>query len=75
MLHLTFILIQSLSTIFFFLQMNIFLKKADISWNGLGLEGAKALKEMLINNNVLEEINISNNRIDTEASVEIGRGY
>ena len=55
--------------------MNIFLKKVDISWNGLGLEGAKALKEMLINNNVLEEINISNNRIDTEASVEIGRGY
>ena len=55
--------------------MNIFLKKVDISWNGLGLEGAKSLKEMLVNNNVLEEINISNNRINTEAAVEIGRGY
>lgn len=38
------------------------------------MEGAKALGEALRNNNVLEEINVSNNRMSAEGAVLLAKG-
>ena len=40
------------------LKANIFLRKLDLSYNGLGKDGAVALGEALRENNTLEELNI-----------------
>lgn len=42
----------------FFFKGNIFLRTLDLSYNGLGKEGAVALEEALKNNNTLEDLNI-----------------
>lgn len=40
------------------LKGNIFLRTLDLSYNGLGKEGAVALEEALKHNNTLEDLNI-----------------
>lgn len=39
-------------------QANIFLRTLDLSYNGLGKDGAVALGEALKDNNTLEDLNI-----------------
>lgn len=41
-----------------FLKANVFLRKLDLSYNGLGKDGAAALGEALRENNTLEELDI-----------------
>lgn len=43
---------------FFFFKGNIFLRSVDLSFNGLGKEGAIALGQALKENSVLEELNV-----------------
>lgn len=43
---------------FLFFQGNIFLRSVDLSFNGLGKEGAFALGQALRDNSVLEELNV-----------------
>ena len=50
------------------------MKSINLSWNGFGLEGAIALGEALKVNNVLEEIDVSSNRINTEGAVCLAKG-
>ncbi|KAL8594491.1 hypothetical protein ACOMHN_024936 [Nucella lapillus] len=50
------------------------MRKINLAWNGLGLEGAAALGEALKGNTVLEELNVMNNRINTEGAVLMGKG-
>ena len=40
----------------------------------MGLEGAKAIGEALVTNNVLEDLNVSNNRISAEGAVTLAKG-
>lgn len=49
------------------------IKKFFIGWNGLSQEGAKAFFKTIKENEVLEELDISNNRIATEGAVYIAK--
>ncbi|XP_024275107.1 leucine-rich repeat-containing protein 74B-like [Oncorhynchus tshawytscha] len=55
-------------------QANIFLRTLDLSYNGLGKDGAIALGEALKDNNTLEDLNISNNRIPPEGAIRFTMG-
>jgi predicted nucleic acid-binding Zn finger protein len=46
----------------------------NLSWNGIGNDGAKALGDALKLNAALEVLDITNNRIMTEGSVYLGKG-
>lgn len=50
--------IKWIEMVFFLFQGNIFLRSADLSFNGLGKEGAVALGQALRENQVLEELNV-----------------
>lgn len=45
-------------------QENVSLEEIDLSWNGLGAEGMKALTTSLGKNRVLKVLNIANCRVD-----------
>lgn len=45
----------------------------DLSSNGLGYNGALAIRECLLRNTVLKTLNISNNRINWEGALVGGR--
>uniref|UniRef100_A0A672IG31 Leucine rich repeat containing 74B n=1 Tax=Salarias fasciatus TaxID=181472 RepID=A0A672IG31_SALFA len=55
---------------------NVFLRKLDLSFNGLAREGALALGQTLRDNNVLEELNVryDNNRIPPEGAIRLAMG-
>lgn len=52
---------------------NLGIKKFYIGWNGLSQEGAKAFFKTIKENEVLEELDLSNNRIATEGVVYIAK--
>lgn len=54
--------------------MNATLKHLDLSWNGLGNEGALALGEALKFNSTLVHLNLSNNRLNNEGVGMLCRG-
>ncbi|EDV20179.1 uncharacterized protein TRIADDRAFT_61310 [Trichoplax adhaerens] len=53
---------------------NVSLKKLDLSWNGFADEGAIAMGDALKHNNVLLELDLSNNRIFTPGIVGLAEG-
>lgn len=55
-------------------QDNVGLKYLEISMNGFGLEGARALEGALKENKYLTDLNISYCRIPDEAAVHIAGG-
>lgn len=59
---------------FFFLQRNKSLLRLNLSWNGFGFEGCVALAEMLKSNNILTELDLTNNRIHPPALIALIRG-
>lgn len=58
---------------FYILKHNLGIKKFYIGWNGLGQDGAKAFFKTIKENEVLEELDLSNNRIATEGAVYIAK--
>jgi Ran GTPase-activating protein (RanGAP) involved in mRNA processing and transport len=50
------------------------LKKFNIGWNGVSQDGAKAFFKVIKENEVLEELDLTNNRIATEGAVFISKG-
>lgn len=58
----------------FFLQRNKSLLRLNLSWNGFGFEGCVALAEMLKSNNILTELDLTNNRIHPPALIALMRG-
>lgn len=46
----------------------------NLSWNGMGQDGTAAIGEALKTNNVLEELDLSNNRISVEAAILLAKG-
>jgi NLR family CARD domain-containing protein 3 len=48
--------------------------KLNLSWNGLGYEGALAFGEVLKKNFVLSEVNLASNRINWKAIQLIANG-
>lgn len=46
----------------------------DLSWNGLGYQGAVALARSLPHNTELRELDISNNRIDWKGAQVLAGG-
>lgn len=50
------------------------MKYLDISMNGLGVDGARALENSLKENKYLEELNISYCRIPTDGCAHIAAG-
>lgn len=58
----------------FFLQRNKSLLRLNLSWNGFGFEGCVALAEMLKSNNILTELDLTNNRIHPPALIALIRG-
>lgn len=59
---------------FLSLEGNVALKILNLSWNGIGNEGALALGEALKVNNVLVHLDISNNQINNEGAKKLCRG-
>lgn len=57
-----------------FLQRNKSLLRLNLSWNGFGFEGCVALAEMLKSNNILTELDLTNNRIHPPALIALIRG-
>lgn len=57
-----------------FLQRNKALQRLNLSWNGFGFEGCVALAEMLESNNILTELDLTNNRIHPPALIALIRG-
>ena len=55
-------------------KVNSRLKRVNMAWNGLGMEGAAATSACLKNNSILTELDISSNRITQEAAAIIGKG-
>lgn len=51
----------------YFLQKNIGLRRLDLSWNGYGKDECYILGKAIKENTTLKELDISNNRINTEA--------
>ena len=64
---------EHLDSIWFF-QENIRLLKVDLSWNGFGVDGAKALGATLAENGVLERLNLAGNRMSDVAIMHIATG-
>ena len=56
------------------LRKNTGLKILNMSWNGLYLDGSRALKRSLPVNKTLVELNISNNRLDEECLKDVMLG-
>ncbi len=50
------------------------MKKFNIGWNGVSQDGAKAFFKVIKENEVLEELDLTNNRIATEGAVFISKG-
>ena len=57
-----------------FPQTNMGLTQLDISWNGFGNEGAKAVGEALKHNRSLELLDLSNNRIRANGAIILSSG-
>ena len=55
-------------------QENRSLKRVDLAWNGFGFEGCVALSDALARNYVIEDLDISSNRINPPALMELVRG-
>lgn len=55
-------------------QRNYCLAKVDLSWNGLGYEGALSLAQALKTNKYLKEIDVSNNRLMWDSASVIANG-
>lgn len=55
-------------------QVNSTLEVLDISWNGLGYEGAVVLSKCLKANKGLRDLDVSNNRLDWRCSPLIAEG-
>lgn len=56
------------------LEGNGALKILNLSWNGIGNEGALALGEALKVNNMLVHLDISNNQINDKGAKKLCRG-
>lgn len=56
------------------MEGNSALKILNLSWNGIGNEGANALADVLKVNDVLVHLDISNNQIDNEGAKKLCRG-
>ena len=48
--------------------------KVNLSWNGFGVDGAKALGATLAENGVLERLNLAGNRMSDVAIMHIATG-
>ena len=55
-------------------QENRSLKRVDLAWNGFGFEGCVALSDTLARNYILEDLDISSNRVNPPALMELLRG-
>jgi hypothetical protein len=56
------------------LQRNFTLVSVNLAWNGFGYEGAVGLKDLLIHNKTLEEIDVTSNRINWQGALIIAGG-
>ena len=56
------------------LQVNRGLQNVNLSWNGFGFEGSVAIGDMLTMNSTLLSLDISSNRINPPAVMELMRG-
>ena len=56
-----------------YLQMNNSITVLNLSMNGFGASGAVSLAAALLSNTCLQELDISNNRIDAEGFKAIGK--
>lgn len=59
---------------FFLLQLNEGLKYLDVSMNGFGLEGARAMEDALKTNRILRELHCTHCRIPVEGAPYIAAG-
>ena len=55
------------------LKSNYTVSVVDMSWNGLGYEGSVAVGRLIQRNNYLQEIDVSDNRINWEGAGLIAR--
>jgi len=53
--------------LFFLCQFNTTLEDLDLSWNGLGEEGCRALGAALPHNHTLRELDLTSNRVSAMA--------
>lgn len=59
---------------FYLLQLNEGLKYLDVSMNGFGLEGARAMEDALKTNRILRELHCTHCRIPVEGAPHIAAG-
>lgn len=54
-------------------QENIRLKSVNLGWNGFGPEGGAAVAEIISQNDQLQELDISGNRLDINCAGQIAK--
>lgn len=60
--------------LYFYVQRNYSLLRVDLSWNGLGYDGALSLSQALKVNKYIKELDVSSNRLTWNCAAVIASG-